>query len=105
MFWPDRWLIAEDPSAYKTSIGFNTSEPFIHNLNAYIPWSYGPSNCVGKHLALKEMKMVLCHLLQQVDLKWAQGFNADSYLEDMHDCFTLEVGRLEVAVTARDVKA
>jgi len=70
-FWPERWLIAEDPSLFP----FDDKMPFIHNPNAFIPFSFGPANCVGKNLALKEMKMVLCHLLQQVDLRLAEGSN------------------------------
>ncbi|TCD68525.1 hypothetical protein EIP91_010581 [Steccherinum ochraceum] len=100
-FWPERWLIAEDPSSYKSS----TSKPFIHNANAFIPFSFGPSNCVGKNLALKEMKMVLCHLVQQVAVRFADGYDVESYEREMKDWFAMQVPELPVVVTQRSEKA
>lgn len=94
-FWPERWLIAEDPSAFKSTA------PFIHNPNAFIPFSFGPSNCVGKNLALQEIRMVLCHLFQQVDVQFADGYNPDMWDNNVRDCFTLEVGKLPVVATPR----
>ncbi|THH32433.1 hypothetical protein EUX98_g1786 [Antrodiella citrinella] len=74
-FWPERWLIAEDFATASVSTRYNSKEPFVHNPNAFIPFSFGPANCVGKNLALKEMKMVLCHLLQQIELQFAKGYD------------------------------
>ncbi|THH32435.1 hypothetical protein EUX98_g1784 [Antrodiella citrinella] len=96
-FWPERWLIAEKSSSYQSE------KPFIHNLNAYIPFSFGPANCVGKHLALKEIRTVLCYLLQQVSLRFAEGFDPDTWDSHLKDNLTLEVGHLPVVVTARGV--
>ncbi|OBZ71623.1 hypothetical protein A0H81_08343 [Grifola frondosa] len=50
-FWPDRWLIAAGQK------GQQFPENFVHNAAAFIPFSYGPENCVGKALALQEMRM------------------------------------------------
>ncbi|KAL0070487.1 hypothetical protein AAF712_002319 [Marasmius tenuissimus] len=44
-------------------------------LDAFIPFSYGPANCVGKNLAKLEMMMVLTMLLQKFDFEFAQGFD------------------------------
>ncbi|THH32436.1 hypothetical protein EUX98_g1785 [Antrodiella citrinella] len=94
-FWPERWIIAEKPSS------FMSEEPFIHNANAFIAFSFGPANCVGKNLAMKGMKMVLCHLLQQVNLRFAEGFDPDTWDAHVKDYFMLEVGKLPVIVTPR----
>ncbi|THH31228.1 hypothetical protein EUX98_g2944 [Antrodiella citrinella] len=98
-FWPERWLIAEDPSTYKGST------PFVHNVSAFIPFSYGPANCVGKGLAWKEMKMVLCHLTQQVEVRFAEGYVVSEYERDMKDWFAVHVSRLPVVVTPRSANA
>ncbi|TCD68353.1 hypothetical protein EIP91_010991 [Steccherinum ochraceum] len=94
-FWPDRWLIAEDPSSYKGP------EPFVHNTTAFIPFSYGPANCAGKNLALKELRMVLCCMMQQVELSFEESYDPDDWDRDMKDFFILDVGRMPVVVKPR----
>ncbi|TCD61208.1 hypothetical protein EIP91_008776 [Steccherinum ochraceum] len=94
-FWPERWLIAENPSDYKGS------EPFIHNMNAYIPFSFGPANCVGKSLALKVVKMALCALLQRANVKFAKGYDPEEWDRKIGDFVVLEVGRLPVVIGER----
>lgn len=44
LFWPDRWLIAQGLQPAPTG--------FVHNGTAFIPFSFGPSNCAGKPLAM-----------------------------------------------------
>ncbi|KAI0067778.1 cytochrome P450 [Artomyces pyxidatus] len=57
VFLPERWLsrIPQEITA--------------HNPAALFPFSYGPENCAGKSLALLEMRMVVCWLLQQFELQ------------------------------------
>ena len=47
-FWPDRWLIAEGIQESK--------EKITHNPDAFIPFSFGPANCVGKNLAMASIE-------------------------------------------------
>ena len=100
-FWPERWLIAEDPSSYKSPP--NTA--FVHNVNAFIPFSFGPANCVGKNLALKEIKMTLCHLTQNAECRFADGYDPNEYEEEMKDWFAFQVSSIPVVVTPRGAKA
>ncbi|KAJ7914832.1 cytochrome P450 [Mycena leptocephala] len=52
-------------------------EPSLRpNATAFIPFSYGPSNCVGRNLARQEMAMVTCLLLNRLDIQFAPGFDA-----------------------------
>jgi cytochrome P450 len=48
-FIPERWLASEDKIALDPTI-FSEHE-VIHNTAAFIPFSVGPSNCVGRNLA------------------------------------------------------
>ena len=55
-FWPDRWLTQDSyelPNGQKIS-----SIQLVHNRNAFIPFSFGPANCVGKNLALMELRAI-----------------------------------------------
>lgn len=97
-FWPERWLIAKNPSAFESS----SKAAFIHNFNAFIPFSIGPANCAGKLLAMKEMKMTLCHLLQQADLAFVESYDASQWDRDFKDCcLGVDVGKLPVVVSPR----
>ncbi|KAI0345507.1 cytochrome P450 [Trametopsis cervina] len=94
-FWPDRWLIAE---------GHEPAPPgsFVHNADAFIPFSVGPSNCVGKNLALLEMKMVICLCMQTFEMRFADGWNAKMWEENIDDSFVIGMGQLPVVLQRRD---
>ncbi|KAF6802336.1 benzoate 4-monooxygenase cytochrome P450 [Colletotrichum musicola] len=59
-FAPERWLpsIAQDPS----------SAFYADKRDAMQPFSYGPRNCVGKHLAYNEMRVIMARLLWEFDM-------------------------------------
>lgn len=93
-FWPDRWLIADGKQ--------ESTEKLVHNPAALIPFSYGPANCVGKNLALQEMRVVLTLLWQKLDMRFADGYDPKTYFEEYHDNGVVHVGALPVVVEKRD---
>lgn len=97
-FWPDRWLIASGEAKYTGP----ADQPFIHNLNAFIPFSLGPSNCVGKSLAMHEMRMVVCFFMQKFELKFADGWDPDEYDRGMKDFFIVVREKLPVIIKSRE---
>ncbi|KAA8615014.1 CypX Cytochrome P450 [Pyrenophora tritici-repentis] len=58
-FAPERWL-SNAPSEYSNDM-----------KDAFQPFSTGPRNCVGKNLALAEMKLILARLVWQFDWQLA----------------------------------
>ncbi|PSS01016.1 hypothetical protein PHLCEN_2v4082 [Hermanssonia centrifuga] len=93
-FWPERWLIAEGLQ--------DSPEKITHNPNAFIPFSFGPSNCVGKNLALQEMRMLVCHFMQKLDARFPDGWNPDEWEGDLEDKLVTKLGHLPVIVERRD---
>ena len=95
-FWPERWLIAEgvEPAP--------AGEKLAHDPNAFTPFSLGPYNCVGKNIALAEMKQLLCHLVQKLDVRLADGVDPEAYTRAAQDHFVYVVGKLPVVVQRRD---
>jgi cytochrome P450 len=88
-FIPERWLADEaDPS-------------FIHNEAGYIPFSVGPANCVGKNLAMLEMRMVLAYVLQAFELRFADGYDKQQYEAELKDYLVLQKGSLPIIITSR----
>ncbi|KAI0772249.1 cytochrome P450 [Irpex lacteus] len=94
-YWPERWLIAEGLEEPETK------GDFIHNVNAFVPFSFGPANCVGKNLAMQEMRVVICHLVQTLQFELEPGWNSAEFEKEFVDHFVAETGRLPVLVHRR----
>ncbi|CAK5268837.1 unnamed protein product [Mycena citricolor] len=98
-FIPERWLSTEEQLKFEPAI-FSQNE-VIHNHAAFIPFSVGPSNCVGRNLAYQEMRMLLCALISKFDMEFAQDFDPNSWERDMLDYFVVQRGSLPVVFTQR----
>jgi len=98
-FWPDRFLIASgEMKAADAGIDERT---FVHNAAAFVPFSFGPANCVGKNLALQEMRMAVCLVMQRLELRFAPGFDPNSYEQNLRDFFVIKKPELLVDVELR----
>ncbi|KAJ7438077.1 cytochrome P450, partial [Mycena galericulata] len=76
-FMPERWLAEDD------------DPNFVLNNNAYIPFSTGPANCIGKNIALLELRVVVAYLMQTFEMSFAEGYDARRWEADLKDHFTL----------------
>ncbi|PVH96582.1 cytochrome P450 [Periconia macrospinosa] len=78
-FLPERWL----------------SQPeLILRSEAYMPFGYGAYACIGKQLALMEMRLTLARLIQRFDIWFASGEDGRRLLEGSKDWFTWGLGDL-----------
>lgn len=73
----------------------------VLDRNAFVPFSSGPRMCVGKALALTEMRMVASCLVQRFDIKPADGFLMDSWENNLEDYYVMGKGDLPVRLTRR----
>ena len=87
-FLPERWLSKSAP-------------PGEHNTAAFIPFSYGPTNCAGKNLALAEMRMVLCWILRHLRFSRAPGVVYEEWEAKIQDWFVVHHEPLLVNVSLR----
>ncbi|KAI0808336.1 cytochrome P450 [Fomes fomentarius] len=90
-FWPERWLLVpstfsstskpSSPFPLPSSIADTTISPsdFKHNESAFIPFAAGAMNCVGKNLALQEIRMVVVALMQRFEMQLREGWDASEY--------------------------
>ncbi|KAK1221394.1 hypothetical protein PQX77_015801 [Marasmius sp. AFHP31] len=88
-FIPERWIPGE------------LKGPVIMKMDAFIPFSYGPANCVGKNLAMVEMMMVLPTLIQRFHFKFAERFEWKEWPEKKVDAFLTTNDPLKVVVEPR----
>ncbi|KAJ7633032.1 high nitrogen upregulated cytochrome P450 monooxygenase 2 [Roridomyces roridus] len=87
-FVPDRWLPSSDLA-------------FEHNPSAFMPFSQGPANCVGQHLARRQVQAVIILLLNTFEVRFAKGFDGAAWPESVCDFFTATRGPLLVELTPR----
>lgn len=107
-FWPDRWLSeVELASAFPSPLTEPTKTlnnvRVVLDRTAFTPFSFGPSNCVGKNLAIQEIRMVVCLMLQSFDMRLAEGYDAQRWEMDLEDRLITHVGELPVVLTARKI--
>ncbi|KAE8137385.1 cytochrome P450 monooxygenase [Aspergillus pseudotamarii] len=86
-FIPERW----------------TSHPeLVKDRSAFIPFSSGPYACVGKRLALMELRCVVAMILHDYDIALAPGQSAKAFWEGQLDTFTLVAPSLQLIFTKRN---
>ncbi|TFY73794.1 hypothetical protein EWM64_g10218 [Hericium alpestre] len=85
-FIPERWLTPDELSRADIDV-FKVLPPetTVHDINAYFPFSIGPANCVGKNLALMEMRMVVCQLLHLFRFSRFEGDPVDEWEHDLQE--------------------
>ncbi|KAH9918659.1 cytochrome P450 [Fomitopsis serialis] len=88
-FLPERWLKGEDDVAT------------VLTPNAFMAFSAGPANCIGKPLALMQMRIMLASLLQAFDMRFPEGYDSRQWLDSLKDSFVTTRGSLPVILTRR----
>lgn len=91
-FMPSRWLVDAKSMS---------KEDFRLNTMAWIPFSYGPQNCVGKQLAMNQMRLVIVSLLRTFEMKLAPGWDPRQWEQELRDGYILNKGKLPVTLTPR----
>ncbi|KAL1938654.1 hypothetical protein VTO73DRAFT_11469 [Trametes versicolor] len=89
-FYPDRWLRAPD-----------ADPAFVHDTRAFAPFSFGPNNCVGRGLALQEMRMLAVLLVRRFEMRFPDGWDHRKYEEGLEDWFVIQKPALKVVLTPR----
>ena len=90
-FLPERWLPGW------TTLG----AAYVHNNAAFMPFSSGPMSCAGKGLAMQEMRMVICALLQSFTLRPRDGWVLSKYESAFRDYFSTVRGNLPITLEIR----
>ena len=89
VFLPERWFSTGAP-------------PGEHNQIAFFPFSYGQANCVGKNLALLEMRTLLCWVLLRFRISKAPGMNYEEWEGKILDWFVVHQDPMLIQITPRE---
>lgn len=82
-----------------------SSSGLIHEPTAFSPFSFGPASCVGKNLALIELRAVTCALVQRFEFEFEnagkEGFRPTEWEEAIEDYLVASRPPLMAKVEAR----
>lgn len=92
-FIPERWIDEE-----RVRLGLRN-----HNTKAYIPFGAGVYSCVGKPLALLEMRLFVVRFMKRLELEPAPGYDLQRYPFEVTASLTLVKAPLPVVVKKRTV--
>ncbi|KAH7133887.1 cytochrome P450 [Dactylonectria macrodidyma] len=100
------WTLHHDPRNFEKPWDFiperwieNSGFEGAHNLGAFIPFSQGVYACVGRHLALMEIRIFLVKSLRHYDFRIAPGFDKKGYIDNTESYLTLTKEPLPVIIT------
>jgi cytochrome P450 len=66
-----------------------------------MPFNYGPGNCIGRAVAMSEMRAVLAILVRRFDIRLAPGFKPSTWEEGLVDGYILARNTLPVIMRER----
>ncbi|GLA32837.1 cytochrome P450 [Aspergillus phoenicis ATCC 13157] len=73
----------------------------INDQSAFVPFNIGTYNCIGKPLALQNLRATVAHLVTTFDVKFAPGNAEKDLIQRSKDCFVLYHGELDLIFTRR----
>ncbi|KAJ5717872.1 cytochrome P450 [Penicillium malachiteum] len=85
-FIPERW---------------STRPELIKEPASYMPFGAGPYACVGKQLALMEIRRVTAEILTRYDVSFAAEVSEEAFWNGKIDAFTLVAAPMELNFTSR----
>ena len=75
-------------------------------VSSVVPFSYGPYACIGKQLALQEMRLVMTAIIREFDAELPGDFDAESYAKSNKAFFTMQImDKLPVIFRRRQQKS
>jgi cytochrome P450 len=92
-FIPERWISDEERSRLNIT---------RHNPNAFIPFGAGQYGCVGKQLALVEMRLFLVGLLRRLDFSPSPEYDLETFPETTTSHLTLITPPLPALIKIRE---
>ncbi|PYH90165.1 cytochrome P450 [Aspergillus ellipticus CBS 707.79] len=73
----------------------------IRDRSAFAPFTVGAYNCIGKPLALLNLRTTVARLVMSFDVEFAPGFEVESFGQQSKDMFTMHLGALDVIFRPR----
>jgi len=106
--WCSNGNIARDPRYFASPDEFlperwTTNTELVYDKNASVPFQIGPYSCVGKNVALMEMRAVVVQVLRHYSLSLPVGFDEKKWFDGCLDTFTTTTPKLDLVFNKRSM--
>ena len=79
-----------------------TSRPeLVKDRRAFIPFSYGPHSCVGKALAMNELRLAVGRIVYGFEVRKGEGWSEEKWRGGWKDYFTVKPGEARLRFIKR----
>ncbi|KAI0534986.1 putative cytochrome P450 oxidoreductase [Xylaria digitata] len=100
------YTVFRDPRAFELPTEFiperwTTRPELIKDRSVFIPFNSGPYACVGKRLALMEIRRVVAEILSRYDFTTTPDHDKNAFLDGKQDTFTLVSAPLRLVFVKR----
>ncbi|KAF2149681.1 putative P450 monooxygenase [Myriangium duriaei CBS 260.36] len=101
IFWMPQAVMGRDEEIYNNANSFvperwYSKSEMVKHPDAWAPFSAGPMGCIGKSLAMMELRMVVAKLITKFDVRLAPDEDGTRLLYHTKDHFTVELGDLDL---------
>ncbi|KAI0892636.1 cytochrome P450 [Annulohypoxylon nitens] len=101
-----RYSLARLDSSYECADSFmperwTTQPEMVKDARGFAPFSQGRFNCVGKSLAMSEMRFVIALLMRKFEVGFWGDDKGEKLFADLKDQFTASPGRLDLRFRVR----
>lgn len=94
-FLPERWL---------PETRTNPTSPLANDkLEVAEPFAVGPRSCIGKHLALAELRLILSALLWNFDFEATENTRKQLRWDDLMTYILVKMKPVDVVIKLREV--
>lgn len=86
-FLPERWT--------------DDGRELVKERRAFIPFGYGVHSCVGKQLALNEMRLVIARVVKEFGIEKGESWDEERFKREWMDFAVLKIGAVWVRFVPR----
>ncbi|KAH8918587.1 cytochrome P450 [Atractiella rhizophila] len=90
-----------DPTSFRPERWLNPETEERHVAKAFVPFSYGPMNCIGLSLARQEMRILIATMVRNFDMEPIRGGGVEDFEGAQKDWIVTVLGSLKVKLTNR----
>lgn len=105
--WAPQYVIGRSEKVYVDALEFrperwgDRQDELIKEVSAFAPFSTGVFGCIGRPLALLELRAAVCMVVMGFDVKFADGETGKDLMDNTRDHFTLGLGELWLSLKPR----